>query len=282
MTEKIQNSLANDLALAHNLADIADQYALSFFRTKLSSTEKQDGTPVTRIDLEIEQKLKCLLFEERPDDAILGEEFGLTKKANRCWILDPIDGTSEYLAGNSYWGTHIALEENGELILGVISRPALKRRWWASKGKGAYHAKTFHLENPVPVRLSSTKHLSQSKVTVWELALTKRVKHLQERSLWIPPSLNNIIAFLDGEIDAFVDVIGKPWDHAPVAIIVEEAGGSFQDAQGGRRIDLGEVLYTNGQIDTEFFQALAQTHDLKEEPMEKLPENKINTQCLRV
>lgn len=265
MNENIQNSLASDLALAHTLADIADKYALSFFRTELLSTEKQDGTPVTSIDLEIEQKLKSILSRERPDDAVLGEEFGLTKPANRCWILDPIDGTSEYISGNEYWGSHIALEENGELMLGLICRPALKRRWWASKGKGAYHAKTSHLENASPVRLSTTRHVSQSKVSVWDLALTERVRKLQEMSVWIPPSLNNMIEFLDGEIDAFVDVIGKPWDHAPVAIIVEEAGGSFQDSQGGRRIDLGEVCYTNGKIDTELFQVLTHTHKLIEE-----------------
>ncbi|PIQ24613.1 hypothetical protein COW36_11390 [bacterium (Candidatus Blackallbacteria) CG17_big_fil_post_rev_8_21_14_2_50_48_46] len=264
MIEQIQDSFVSDLALAHRLADMADKYALSFFQTNFSPILKQDGTPVTRIDFEIEQKMKTILSKERPDDAILGEEFGLTKQANRCWILDPIDGTSEYIAGKKYWGTHIALEENDELILGLISRPALNRRWWATKGKGAYHAKSFDLDEPLPVNLSLSKHLSQSKIAIWERVQTKRVEKFQDMSVWIPPSLKNMIEFLDGEIDAFVDVIGKPWDHAPVAIIVEEAGGTFQDSQGGRRIDLGEVRYTNGKIDTEFFRILTHFQDLEE------------------
>lgn len=257
MKSEKSHSLASDLILAHLMAKAAAEIALLHFRSGIKSDLKRDGTPVTHVDLAVENALRDILVRECPDDAILGEEFGQTEGSERRWILDPIDGTSEFIAGTDHWGTHIALEENGVLILGLISRPSLNRIWWATKGGGAYHAPASNLAKFNPIVLSSTRELSQSKVTIWERTPTERVKILQEMGIWVTPSLSNIIDLLEGHIDAFVDVIGKPWDHAPVAMIIEEAGGRFQDHQGGRRIDIGEVRYTNGKIDQAFYRTLS-------------------------
>lgn len=254
------SSISNDLDLGQYLADLAFKIAMSYFRTKIISQFKNDGTPVTKVDLEVEEKLKNIIFKERPNDAIIGEEFGNSKISDRKWILDPIDGTSEFIAGTENWGTHIALEENGEIILGIITRPALNRRWWAIKKGGAYNS-FFNFNETNKITLSSTSKLKESKIAIWEKSMTSRVMRLKEIGIWVEPSLSNIVEFLDGKIDAFVDVIGKPWDHAPVAIITEEAGGNFKDYNGGKRIDIGEVRYTNGKLGNELYEILNISND---------------------
>lgn len=256
MKSENSNFLANDLDLAHYLADLASELALSYFGTNIIPIAKHDGTQVTKADLEVEKALREILFKERPNDSILGEEFGQKTTSNRRWIIDPIDGTSEFIAGNDNWGNHIALEENGELIVGIITRPTLDRRWWATKKGGAFHASSSNLKEATPIVLSQTSKLTKSKITIWELFQSERVKRLQEMGIWVTPSLSNIVELLDGHLDAFVDVIGKPWDHAPVAIIVDEAGGNFQDHKGGKRIDIGEVRYTNGKLGNELYEIL--------------------------
>lgn len=256
MISKYNYSLDSDLALAQSLADTATKISLSYYRKKVSTQTKDNGTPVTEVDLEIEQTLRSILKRERPEDAILGEEFGEAPGSNRRWLIDPIDGTSEFIVGNDHWGNHIALEQDNELRLGVLTRPSLNRRWWATKNGGAFHASATHLKDYKAVQLSTTEQLSQSKVTIWEQVPTKRVKALKEMGIWIQPSLSNIVELLDGQIDAYIDVLGKPWDHAPIALIVSEAGGTFRDKLGGNRIDLGEICYSNGQLGSVLFNVL--------------------------
>src|SRR6476619_270406 len=131
--------MSPDLALAFSLADAADAISLGRFRASdLLVETKPDRTPVTEADRAVEEAIRERLERERPKDGMLGEEFGVTGGGGRRWIVDPIDGTRNYSRGIPVWATLIALEEDGVVQLGVVSAPALGRRWWAERGAGAH------------------------------------------------------------------------------------------------------------------------------------------------
>ncbi len=132
--------LAVDLALARQLGDMAGAIALGYFGTNVRRELKADGSPVTEADLAVERAVLDVLARERPDDGVLSEERGAVARGetDRRWLIDPIDGTAPFLAGTAGWGTHVALEVGGEIVLGVITRPAEHRSWWATKGQGAW------------------------------------------------------------------------------------------------------------------------------------------------
>ena len=124
------SELAEDLALARRLGGVAEQLAMSYFRADVAWDWKYDGSPVTEADLAVEHALLEILAAERPDDAVLSEERGtLGGASTRRWLLDPIDGTSYFLHGSPAWGTHIALEVDGEIVVGLISRPVRRISW---------------------------------------------------------------------------------------------------------------------------------------------------------
>ncbi|MEW2403868.1 inositol monophosphatase family protein [Streptomyces sp. NPDC046862] len=128
-----------DLELVHRLADRADAISGGYFSTAtVESRTKSDGSPVTAADREIENVLRSLIRQERPDDAFIGEEFGAEGHGRRRWIIDAIDGTASFLAGEPEWGTLIAIEDNGRITLGMASAPALGRRWWARPDSGSW------------------------------------------------------------------------------------------------------------------------------------------------
>ncbi len=225
--------------------------ALASFESGVDTWRKSDGTAVSQTDVAIERQLLELLSRHRPDDAVLSEECGSTGDSNRRWILDPIDGTDHFLAGRSDWGTQIALEQDGDIVLGVITRPALESRWWANRGRGAYRAPEGSPAGTVRLRVSDVCDLSESRVSIWSSETDGRWERLESHAIRVESDLNDILRVAAGELECAFDVTGKPWDHAPLAILVEEAGGRFQDRTGGRRIDLGEVRYTNGRIDSQ-------------------------------
>src|SRR5262245_39761427 len=130
--------MSSDLALALRMADVADAISLPRFRSGLAIETKPDLTPVTEADREVEAELRRILDDERPDDAVLGEEGGAAGVGSRRWILDPIDGTRNYARGIPVWATLIALELDGIVTVGVVSAPALRSRWWAKRGGGAH------------------------------------------------------------------------------------------------------------------------------------------------
>ncbi|MBO0732264.1 MAG: histidinol phosphatase, partial [Acidimicrobiaceae bacterium] len=128
-----------DLALALDLADEADRITLGAFRRDdLVVETKPDLTPVTEADQAVERALRDALTSRRPGDAVMGEEYGATGNSARRWIVDPIDGTKNFVRGVPVWATLLALEVSGELVVGVASAPALGRRWWAARGRGAW------------------------------------------------------------------------------------------------------------------------------------------------
>ncbi len=242
-------SLQEELALAKRMVDEASEIALGYFQKRELQTEyKTDGSPVTKADVAVERALLATLAAERPDDSVFGEETGVHGRSSWQWIIDPIDGTSHFVAGEACWGTHVALVHEGELALGVISRPARGGRWWATRGGGAFRTQSATPEAVTRLRVSDVTRLNESRVSLWVRQPNERLDRLERHVTCVSPHLDDMLRLAEGKLEAVIDVLGKPWDHAPVVVLVEEAGGRFQDRFGGHRMDAGEGCYTNGHI----------------------------------
>lgn len=242
--------MSPDLSLALRLADAADAITMQFFQsTTLAVRTKIDMTPVSEADEAAEKKLRAMLAEERPGDGIVGEEFGVSGSGARRWILDPIDGTKNYVRGVPVWGTLIALQDGDRLLAGVVSAPALHRRWWASAGDGAFC-------NGRPIRVSGIAALSEAFIGYD--SVTDFDKHgLADAFLKLVRDSGRTRGFGDfwahmmvaeGALDVAVEPTVALWDMAAVQIIVEEAGGRFTDLAGNARPDGGSGISTNGLL----------------------------------
>jgi histidinol-phosphatase len=239
-----------DLELALRLADAADAISLPRFRSGLAIETKPDLTPVTEADRAVEAELRRLLAEARPGDAILGEEGGADGAGSRRWIVDPIDGTRNYARGVPVWATLVALETDGVVALGVISAPALRGRWWAERGGGAY-------TNGEPMHVSAIGRVEEA---VLSFAIDDEVPALALRA-WHARGLGDFWAHMlvaEGAVDGAIDAVGiSEWDVAAVQVIVEEAGGRFSDFGGSSRIDSGTAVTSNGLLHEELLAAVA-------------------------
>ena len=239
-----------DLDLALRLAGVADEIALSRFRARdLVVETKPDQTPVTDADRAVETELRTILGVERRRDAILGEEEGQTGSSARRWIVDPIDGTRNYLRGVPVWATLIALEDHGQVTVGVVSAPALHRRWWAERGAGA-HA------NGDVVRVS---RVARPEDAVLTFALEQSLPRLAGRA-WHARGYGDFWSHMlvaEGAVDGAIDAIGvSVWDLAAVQVIVEEAGGTFTDFAGEHRIDGNSAISSNGLLHADLLEAV--------------------------
>ncbi|MCA1672455.1 MAG: hypothetical protein LC799_09705 [Actinobacteria bacterium] len=234
----------------------------SFRDTSLVVTSKPDLSPVSDADRATEKLLRQRLAAERPDDGVLGEEFGETPgegDGRRRWLLDPIDGTRNYIRGVPVWATLLALQEDGETVLGLVSAPALGRRWWATRGRGAY-------ADGKPVKVSAVSDMADaslsydSLVHFDELGLAGSFLALAKRC-WRTRGFSDFWAHTlvaEGAVDvaAHAEIGAKLWDLAPLQVIVEEAGGRFTDLSGIRRADGGTAVSTNGNLHDEVLAAL--------------------------
>jgi histidinol-phosphatase len=256
--------LTADLELAHSLADAADAIAMARFRaTDLVVETKPDLTPVTEADRAVEEMLRSRLAESRPDDAVLGEEFGATGSATsaasgRRWIVDPIDGTKSYARGIPVWATLIALEVDGDLVAGVVSAPALGARWSGARGLGARR-------DGDPVSVSKVgrvedAHLAFDSVDAFESVGLDAEFLALARRCWRVRGFGDFWSHMmvaDGSIDIAVEVGGLAvWDIAAVKVVVEQAGGRCTDVRGDSRIDTGDVISTNGLLHDDVVAAL--------------------------
>jgi histidinol-phosphatase len=254
-------SIADDLELALRLADAADALTTArFLADDLVVETKPDLTPVSEADKAAEVAIRELLAAARPDDAVLGEEQGLTGgEANpRRWILDPIDGTKNFVRGLPVWGTLIGLQINGTIEVGVVSAPALGRRWYAGRGLGA--RVDGALAPAGPLQVSRIAALADACVTHSDLKLLADLglgdaMLAASNAAWRTRGYGDFwmhMMVAEGAVDAAIDVDVKAWDLAPLAIIVEEAGGRFTDLRGEYTMEGGSGVTTNGLIHDEF------------------------------
>jgi histidinol-phosphatase len=234
--------MSPDLVLAFALADAADAISLGRFRASdLHVETKPDRTPVTEADRAVETAIRERLARERPDDGVLGEEHGTVAGGTRRWIVDPIDGTRNYSRGIPVWATLIALEEDGAIRLGVVSAPALGRRWWAERGSGAFaNGDRIHVSR-----------VAQVEDAVLCFALEQPLPEIARRC-WHPRAYGDFWAHMlvaEGGVDGATDAVGvKLWDVAAIQPIVEEAGGRFSDRDGVPRVDGGTAISSNGLL----------------------------------
>jgi len=256
-------TVSDDLGLALQMADEADALTLDRFGAlDLHVETKPDLTPVTDADKSAEELLRGLLVANRPDDAVVGEEFGGTAVfEGRQWVLDPIDGTKNFVRGVPVWSTLIALLQDGIPMVGVVSAPALGRRWWASSGEGA-----FTSFNGVTRRISvsgvselDSASLSYSDLTTgWEDRRPQFVELTD--AVWRVRGYGDFWSYCllaEGAVDVVTEPEVKLWDLAPLDIVVREAGGRFTSIDGAPGPHGGSAIATNGLLHDEVLGRLA-------------------------
>ena len=253
--------MQRDLALAHELADLADAITLARFRaTDLAVDTKPDLTPVSEADKAVERAIRERLARERPNEPVFGEEEGGDgAPAAVRWIVDPIDGTKSYVRGIPVYATLIALEREGEVVAGLASAPALARRWWAARGEGAFRdgerlrvSRVARLEDAV---LSVT-----SPKALYLHGLGPAFETIARRS-WAARGFSDFwqhMLIAEGSVDVAIEPVVDVWDVAAVQVIVEEAGGRFTDLRGERTIAGGSALVSNGLLHDEVLGLLQQ------------------------
>ena len=229
--------MSAELDFALELADAADAISLPRFgASDLRVERKPDLTPVTDADRAIEQALRELIGARRPGEGVFGEEDGGDPDGVR-WIVDPIDGTKNFVRGIPVWATLIALARDDELVLGVVSAPALGRRWWAARDEGAYC-------NGTPIRVSSVSQLGDAAVSA---ALASDLATLED-VVWHARGLGDFwqhVLVAEGALDAAIDYPLKLWDYAALVPIVEEAGGSTGFTAEGQFISSNGLIGHN-------------------------------------
>lgn len=249
---------STDLALALRLADAADSQSLPRFDAPdLEVSRKADRTHVTDADLATERAIRELLSAERPDDGILGEEYGTEGDARRQWIIDPIDGTANFLRGVPLWGTMIALAVDGVPQVGVVSMPALGRRWWASAGQGSWTATDA---GPRRLTVSVIESLDDASVSFQSIAQWSDAGKLPELlaladRVWRDRAYGDIFSYMllaEGRIDMVAEFDVKEYDIAAAVPIVREAGGRMTAFDGTETLSALSALATNGIMHEKF------------------------------
>ncbi len=258
---------AEDLKLALNLADIADAVTMPRFKAEdLQVETKPDLTPVSESDKAAELAIRAHLESARPDDLVVGEEFGGGEQdlgRSRAWIIDPIDGTKSYVRGTPTWSTLIALEVGGEPSVAVVSMPAIGRRWWATRGGGAFAASIIPglpggPEHPGghPCRVSRVSNLGDAQlgwsgVEDWDAIGRGEQVLTLARSVWRTRGIGDVWQYMlvaEGAFEIATDPEATLWDLAAPRLIVEEAGGTFTTLNGEPTAGGGSGVATNGVL----------------------------------
>jgi len=243
------------MRLAHVLADQADSISMERFRAQdLTVETKPDLTPVTDADRAVEEQLRITLSRARTRDAVLGEEFGSTGHGSRRWVLDPIDGTKNFVRGVPVWATLIALFDGDEPVVGMVSAPALNRRWWAAKDVGAWTGR--RLESATRCRVSAVTSLADASLTYSSLSGWEERGVLDgfldlTRSVWRTRAYGDFWSYVllaEGAVDIACEPEVSLWDLAALDVIVREAGGRFTDLSGRRTPDGGSAVSSNGLL----------------------------------
>ncbi len=257
-------SIGDDLSLALALAADADLVTRDRFEAvDLAIETKLDSTPVTDADRRAEAVIRDGIVDARPHDAIFGEEYGSEGTSSRQWIIDPIDGTANFMRGIPIWGSLIALVVDGVPVVGVVSAPALGRRWWGATGQGAFVSVDHGAPRRLAVSSVASLHeasLSYNSIKGWDDAgyldplvdLTRRVRRARAiGDMW------SYMLVAEGAIDIAGEFDLQPYDMAAIIPILEEAGGRFSSIEGHDGPWHGSALATNGLLHNEVLESLA-------------------------
>ncbi len=247
-----------DVTAAIAAARAAGEVAMRYYASGFQVTIKPDQTPVTQADREAEQAIKRVLGRAFPNDGFLGEEFGEEGPRDRRWIIDPIDGTKNFIRRIPIWAVLIGLEEAGEVTAGVVFNPASNELLWARRGDGAWCGAER-------LRVSACAAMKDAFLLHSDLHLLREAGYW-DRFVRMLDASGRTRGFGDyygyglvasGKADIYLEMDLKPWDAAPVKILVEEAGGRLTDFAGEPTIYSGTVLATNGHLHDLALRALA-------------------------
>jgi histidinol-phosphatase len=248
----VETAFDEELVFAHELADLAGEIGLGFFRGSFEVTIKPDRTPVTEADLSIESAIRDAVKERYPEDSVLGEEGGLQGEGRRRWIVDPIDGTKNFADGVQIWSNLIALAVDDEPVLGVVNLPALGERYDAARGGGARL-------NGAPIHVSRVDSVPRSFVVFAGMGdwlsgpYAAGVQHLltdARRDRGFGDAWGHCLV-ARGSADVMLELELATWDFAALQVIVEEAGGRITQFDGAPLVHGGTVLTTNGSLHEE-------------------------------
>jgi histidinol-phosphatase len=253
----------DDLRLAHVIADQVDAVTKNRFTSSdLHVETKPDLTPVSDADRSAEEVVRSQLRRTRPRDAVIGEEFAPTGSGSRQWVIDPIDGTKNYVRGVPVWASLIGLVDHGEVVVGVVSAPALGRRWWAARGTGAWtgrslsQAKRIHVSG---VRDLADASLSYASLGGWEdRGMLPEFLQLT-RDVWRTRAYGDFWSYMlvaEGAVDVATEPELELYDMAALVPIVVEAGGRFTSLDGVPGPFGGNAVATNGLLHDQILERL--------------------------
>lgn len=256
-----------DLAFALRLADLADAVSLPRFQAAdLHVDTKPDRSFVTDADTAVERALRDVIEQELPGDSFFGEESGHSERGSRRWIIDPIDGTANFLRGVPNWATLIALEVDGVATVGVVSAPAFGARWWASTGTGAWGQAAG--QEPRRLRVSDVRDLEHASLSFQSIEQWDQAGYLEAlvaltRTVWRDRAYGDMWSYMllaEGLVDIVAEFDVKPYDLAAIAPIVREAGGRFTDVNGADTAWNESSLATNGHLHDAAVAHIAEHH----------------------
>ena len=263
-----ENRLQDDLNFAGAIIDRVDALTVERFgAADLRVETKPDLTPVSDADKQAEQIVRSMLGRSRSRDAILGEEEGGTGIAARRWIIDPIDGTKNFVRGVPVWATLLALEEEGEIVLGIVSAPSLHRRWWAGKGLGAFTGRNWGSSRRIHVsdvsRLEDAS-LSYSSLDGWAQCGQLRSFLRLAQTCWRTRAYGDFWSYMlmaEGAVDIAAEPELEIYDMAALVPIVQEAGGTFTSLSGEPGPWGGNAVATNTALHSTVLDMLNSMHD---------------------
>ncbi|HSE71922.1 MAG TPA: histidinol-phosphatase [Nocardioidaceae bacterium] len=249
------SNFTDDLRLAHVLADDADSLTTSRYKAlDLHVVKKPDLSPVTDADQSVEEGIRRTLSRARPRDAVTGEEQGSTGHGQRRWVVDPIDGTKNFVRGVPVWATLIALMVDEEVVVGCVTAPQLNRRWWASKGGGAWTGRS--LLKATECRVSDVSRLEDASLSYSSLSGWEERERLDDflalsRRCWRTRAYGDFWSYMlvaEGAVDLAAEPELEVYDMAALDVIVREAGGTFTGLDGVPGPFGGNALATNGKV----------------------------------
>lgn len=254
----------DDLRLAHVIADQVDSHTLTRFKAlDLAVETKPDNTPVTDADRAAEEMIRSTLSRARGRDAVLGEEFGSSGHGSRRWVVDPIDGTKNFVRGVPVWATLISLIDDNEPVVGLVSAPALGRRWWAAQGSGAWTGRS--LAKATRMHVSGVKDIADASLSYASLDGWDERGKLDDfvglaRDCWRTRAFGDFWSYMlvaEGAVDIAAEPELELYDMAALVPIVTEAGGTFTSLAGEPGPFGGNAVATNGLLHDEVLQRLS-------------------------